>query len=474
MNSFFMNPKFVFIRHTLCVLFLFLSLAHSSAQPLADRLQRLMTDPLLTRSEVGITVYDLTEGKSVFTYQDKKLYRPASVEKLITGITALSRLGLDYRINTELFCTGDVVNGVLHGDLYVRGNFDSEFDESDMQTLVGCVRAAGIRQIMGTVVGDVSMKDSLYYGDGWSWDDARFDFQPCLSPLMYNKGCVRVVVRPTQRDSLAQVTVSPHSSYYTVSNKTRCYDSSVGKLSISRDWLYQSNEIGVCGNVTRTVVKNLPLFGSEHFFLDVFTERLRQAGITMGLYGLGVVPPDARRLGEVSRPITEVLHQAMKKSDNLSAEALFYNLARSLSPYRPATAADGVDVIESQIAALGYDPSQYNIADGSGVSLYNYISPDLLLGFLVYAYHQKPLFEVLYESLPIAGVDGTLSARMNKTKACRRVHAKTGTVTGVSSLAGYALASNGHMMAFVIINQNILKGSQARAFQNKICVELCK
>ena len=126
-------------------------------------------------------------------------------------------------------------------------------------------------------------------------------------------------------------------------------------------------------------------------------------------------------------------------------------------------------LIRQCIEELGYITDHYQIADGSGVSLYNYISTDLLLGFLIHAYDNKAIFDILYEALPIAGVDGTLSNRMKKTKAFRRVRAKTGTVTGISSLAGYAKASNGHLLAFVIINQNVLKYVSARKFQDEIC-----
>jgi D-alanyl-D-alanine carboxypeptidase/D-alanyl-D-alanine-endopeptidase (penicillin-binding protein 4) len=97
-----------------------------------------------------------------------------------------------------------------------------------------------------------------------------------------------------------------------------------------------------------------------------------------------------------------------------------------------------------------------------------------MLEYLKYAYYHADIFQPFYESLPIAGIDGTLEHRMKKTKAYRKVHAKTGTVTGVSALAGYAKASNGHQLAFVIINQNVMKKNKARAFQDKICHFLCQ
>ena len=451
------------------------SVARLAAQSLPDRLQSLMSDPVLTRSEVGIAVYDLTADSMVFACQDKKLYRPASIEKLVTGITALCRLGVDYTLRTELLATGEVTaDGTLTGDLYVRGGFDSEFDEADMARLADRVQAAGIRRIAGAIVGDVSMKDSLYYGEGWSWDDARFDFQPCLTPLLYRRGCVRVTVRPGARGEAPSVSVSPASAYYMVANEARSHTPAAGRLSIARDWLYQSNEIRVTGNATRTVTRDIPLFAPEQYFLCVLAERLRQAGVETGVTALGTVPAGAHVLGAVERPLTEVLRQAMKESDNLSAEALFYHLGRSVCTDRPVTAADAVDVIGEQIASMGYNPKDYSIVDGSGVSLYDYVSPELLLAFLRHAYRTTGVFDTLWEALPVAGVDGTLAHRMKNTPAYRRVRAKTGTVTGVSSLAGYARAADGHLLAFVIINQNILKGARARAFQNKVCTELCR
>lgn len=446
------------------------------ARSLADRLQRLLSEPVLARSEVGIAVYDLTAGTPVFGWQDKKLYRPASVEKLITAITALDCLGADYTLNTELFATGRLDSGgTLHGDLWVRGGFDSEFGEADMQRLADLAREAGIRRIEGSIRGDVSMKDSLYYGQGWSWDDARYDFQPCLSPLMYRKGCVRVTVRPGSRGAKPQVAVSPVSSFYTVANEAVSRMPEAGRLTVTRDWMYQGNEIRVTGNADRTLSRDIPLFGSEHYFLYVFAERLQQAGIaTAGYDRGGVVPDGARLLGRVERPLADVLRQALKESDNLSAEALFYHVGRRLRPDRPVGAADAVEMIGGKITALGRDPEAYSIADGSGVSLYNYVSPDLLLAFLVHAHGCPAVFDALWEALPVAGVDGTLAHRMKDTPAHRRVRAKTGTVTGVSSLAGYARAADGHLLAFVIINQNVLRGREARAFQNKVCVELCR
>lgn len=465
-------------------LFLLLGLIISShilyAQSLAQRLDSLLNNPLLMTSEVGITVFDLTEGKSLYRYQDENLYRPASTEKVITSVTALAQLGTTYTMDTQLQYTGTIENDTLKGNLYLIGGFDPEFMEADLDSLVDAVAQSGIRYISDTLVADVSMMDSIYWGPGWSWDDVPNSFQPYLSPLMLNRGCVDVTVTPTIKDSLPQITCSPTSDYYQVSNQAISRNPMVSKLKITRNWLHGGNQIQVSGNVSRTTTETLSIYDSKAFFFHTFTSRLKERGITISAtaYADCPIPNDSLTVTPLyvhRRPISQVLKQALKESDNLCAEAMFHHLAKQYAFHNRVSFEDGTDAINDFMKKnLGFNPEHYRIADGSGVSLYNYVSPRLLLEYLKYAYYHPDIFHPFYESLPIAGIDGTLQYRMKKTPAYRKVHAKTGSVTGVSSLAGYAKAANGHQLAFVIINQNVMKLRQARAFQDRICQLLCQ
>lgn len=445
------------------------------AQSLSQRLDSLLHDPLLKTSEVGITVYDLTEGKTLYQHQAEKLYRPASTQKVITSVTALDQLGTDYTMDTRLQTKGEVVNDTLQGNLYVVGGFDPELMEADLDSLVEKVASSGIRYIADTLVADVSMMDSVYWGPGWSWDDEPSAFQPYLSPLMVNRGCVEVAVTPTQKDSLPQVVCTPVSDFYRVENRAVSKSPTAGKLKITRDWLENGNRILISGNVTRPVTESLSVYTSKDFFLHLFLSKLKAKGIEVQEQSFGVCPQESDTLFILHRPIREVLKQALKESDNLCAESLFFHTAMKHLNKNRLSFEDGQETIGDWMkATLGKDPEAYRIADGSGVSLYNYVSPQLLLEYLKYAYAHPDLFQALYESLPIAGVDGTLQYRMKKTSAYRKVRAKTGSVTGVSSLAGYAKAANGHQLAFVIINQNVMKLRQARAFQDKVCDAMCR
>lgn len=451
-----------------------------TAQSLTARIDLLLGDALLHTADASVAVYDLTAGRMLYEHRADKLCRPASVEKVITTVAALNRLGADYTLRTELRATGFLgTDSILHGDLYVVGGFDPEFTAADLDTLIAAIPHAGIRSITGSVLADVSMADTIYWGNGWCWDDAPASFQPYYSPLLLEKGCVEISVRPTVKDSTATVVCSPASSWYEIDNRTLCHNESSGPLRITRDWQQGSNRITITGNVTQPRTRKLSMQTSDQHFFALFTERMLRSGIGASTFGYAVCPPDARPIASVERPISEVVHEALKESDNLNAEALLYHLAAaSGKPY--ATAPDGVVRIDSLLASIHTlygdhttRTSPHKIVDGSGLSNYNMINARILLNVLRYAHSQPEIYDLLTASLPHSGIDGTLKNRMSGKTMRGRIVAKTGSMTGVSTLAGYARATNGHTLAFVIMNQQVLKLSQARAWQDKVCTAIC-
>lgn len=183
-------------------------------------------------------------------------------------------------------------------------------------------------------------------------------------------------------------------------------------------------------------------------------------------------PANAKDVCSRFHTIDQVLMKMMKDSDNLFAECMYYQIA--LSQGKPANADKAKVVERNLITKIGLKPSNYRLADGSGLSLYNYVSPELEVKFLRYAYRNSNIYNHFVSSLPVAGIDGTLAKRMKGTSASGNVRAKTGTLTGISSLAGYATAHNGHKLAFCIINQGVMHTANAKAFQDKVCVALTK
>lgn len=210
-------------------------------------------------------------------------------------------------------------------------------------------------------------------------------------------------------------------------------------------------------------------------FNSEWNRALTRAGVKRSRVGVRQqqAPADSRSVVCITHTIDEVLKPILKNSHNIFAECLFYQLA-AYSGQKNAGRKQAAKLTYDLIEELGLDPAPYQIADGSGLSLYNYVSPELLVCLLNYAFSKPEIYQHLYRALPIAGVDGTLSNRMQDTPAYNNVRAKTGTVTGISSLAGYLTTRNGHVLSFCIINQGVSPGSLGRDFQNEVCNALCQ
>jgi D-alanyl-D-alanine carboxypeptidase/D-alanyl-D-alanine-endopeptidase (penicillin-binding protein 4) len=438
--------------------------------------------PLIERlpegSEVGLYAYDLTARKPLVGYREKKLSRPASTMKLLTVVTALDSDKANIPFSTNIYREGTLCNDTLHGDLYVVGGYDPQLDDAALDSLVAQIAAQPFHVVKGVAYGDISMKDDRYWGNGWAWDDNPDYYQPYLSPLMLSKGTVKVTAHPTQKGEPARIECSPRSGYYTVDNRTLTRTSSAGEFNVTRDWINNDNCLVVSGDVKSTVSSTINVFSSQNHFMHTLVERLAERGITVtGGYSFAPMPTDSVNslIATFETPLIDVAIQLMKKSDNLNGEALLWRIgAQSVGEKRPITAADGLKEVNRLIHRAGHNPKNYKIVDGCGLSNYDYLSPELLVDVLRYAYSKSELFRQLYRTLPIAGVDGTLRGRMKEGKAYRNVHAKTGSYTAINALTGYVKASNGHDIAFAIMNQNCLSPAAARHFQDSVCEELAK
>lgn len=462
-----------------CTLPLSAQKAGSGAEVLSSRLDTLIKHKLPPGSNVAIAVYDLTAGKPLYNYQADKLSRPASTMKLLTTITALSRPEADEPFRTEVWYKGVIERDTLHGDLYVKGGYDPEFDDEALDSLVNAVAQLPFSVIQGRVYGDVSMKDSLYWGSGWAWDDTPYSYQPYLSPLMLNKGVVSVTATAGTAGDTTRLACTPASSYYTLTNQTKTRTPSAGRFRVSRNWLMNGNDIIVTGNVDGRRSGTVNIYSSQDFFMHTFVERLQARGICCPspAYAFAEFLPDSLSvlITAYETSVQDVVKEIMKESDNLNAEALLCRLGAQSTGKKHISADDGLSAIRKLIKQLGHNPDRYNLADGCGLSNYNYISPELLISFLRHAYSRTDVFRKLYKALPIGGVDGTLAYRMKKgTPSHRNVHAKTGSFTAINCLAGYLKAGNGHEIAFAIMNQNVLSGREARAFQDAVCDEVIR
>ena len=453
---------------------------------LKARIDTLLTQKMPRGAEAGVCIYDLSAGRTLYEHRADKLSRPASTMKLMTAITALATPDANRPFRTRLCTDGTQQGDTLKGNLYAVGDMDPEFDEDAMEQLVAGLKERGVRVVDGDIVGDVSLKDSLYWGTGWLWDDAPAAYQPYMSPLMLNKGALQISIRPDEAGFPAFVRGYPASTYYLLDNRTRSRSSGAGPLKVSRDWMHHSNVITLTGNVSRSEGREMSLFDSGSFFLHVLTEKLMRAGIRCtavtdstregirAAYRFGQLPDSAVvELAVYETSFQAVLDEMLKESDNLNAEAVLCRTGAQATHKKKVSADDGLDVMRKLIRQAGLNPKRYSLADGCGLSHYDYLSPELLVAVLKYAYARTELFAPLYRALPVSGVDGTLKYRMGYgTPGFKRVHAKTGSYTGVNCLAGYLQTKSGHWVAFAIMVQNALSARAARALQDAICLEV--
>jgi len=451
--------------------------AQNKIAKLQNEINEVIKDPFFNRTQIAIDVYDLTESKHLYQHNNKLLLYPASNMKLLTTAAALTYLGKDYIFQTSLYHTGVIEGDTLYGDLYIAGGFDPAFTTKDLDSIVQSVKFLGIKNIAGNLCADVSLKDSLYWGRGWMWDDDPDPSQPRLSSLNINNNAIEVFVEGSEIGSPGKIILTPETNYIKVENNSITVSSSEKTdLKITRDWVNGTNNIIVDGNVIAGEIKDssshkekLTLLEPQYYFLALFHEHLTNEGISInGEDKISRLPENSVYLSSFNQKIDTVIIRQNKESENLYAEMLVYALALNDSG-APAVAENGIQALKNLIDSLYLDPDNYNLSDGSGVSRYNLLSTELLVNLLKYVY-KKPFFNIYFYSLPIAGVDGTLKKRMTNSSAKGNVYAKTGTLEGVSALSGYIKTKSKHLLAFSILVQHYTgKSTTARNFIDHIC-----
>ena len=466
------------LKYITLLLFLYGSFTQSLPQSIKDKLDLLLKNEFFEQSIIATDIYDLTADQYLYRVNSKLLLHPASNMKLLTSITGLLSLGSDYQFLTSLYYDGDVIGNTLFGNLYVEGGCDPEFRTEDLMNFILAVKALNINSIVGNIYADLSFKDSIYWGAGWMWDDDPSTDAPYLSALNINGNSVTVSVLGSNVGQAADVFIIPRSKFFTLQNRTlTVLKKEEENFFITRNWFNRKNEIVVTGKVSLEKENNidgdkkLNVINPELYFLTLFKETLINNGISVtGEIGIANLPFINKYLASVPTSFMTTLMNVNKNSNNLSAEMVLYAFSEKYFG-RPANSQNGIKLINDLIRLSGHNPEKYRIFDGSGVSHYNLVSAELMTDILRYIYtNENNIFQALIESLPIAGVDGTLAKRMTTSSAYRKVRAKTGTLSGVSALSGYVTAANGNQIAFSILIQNhVSQTSKAREIQDEIC-----
>ena len=445
-------------------------------QQLQAEIETVLDDPLLAPSNVGIKVVSVTTGEVLYDAAADKLYHPASTMKLLTAATALVKLKPNYRFHTTLYAEG--IEGVrVRGNVYLKGRGDPLLAIEDLVDMVETLVQSGVKEIDGDIVVNDTYFDDVAKGKGWMWDDGPIGgYYSHQSALTINHNGVTVIVSPgAEIGEPVRVQLDPPTKYLKVVNDAVTVAASVGTtLLVERQTEpVPANVLTIRGFMPisqEKVRRHVDIVNPTLFCGTLFKEALARKGISIqGVIRLGMVPDGASEIAvHTSPPLSLIVRRMNKRSDNLIAELLLKTIgAETTGP--PGTSGKGLQVINEFLSETGIVTTQSTLADGSGVSRYNLLSASMLTDLLVYMFQDFSVMPEYLMSLPIAGVDGTLSWRMKDSEAEGVLRAKTGTMRGVTTLAGYAMTADREILAFAMLMSHYVGSSNPRrALQDNI------
>jgi serine-type D-Ala-D-Ala carboxypeptidase/endopeptidase (penicillin-binding protein 4) len=430
-------------------------------------LDAILAAPALDRGYWGVLVTSLTTGETLFARNARKLMMPASNMKIVTLAAAAERLGWDYTYATTLFAVGDIGSDVLDGDLLVVGSGDPSLTDAAAQPLFASwaerLRAMGVSAITGRIVGDDRAFEDEPLGMGWSWDDLGDGYAAGVGALQFNEDMVRVTVAPgAQVGDPAIVTTAPASSTLVIRNHLVTAATAATETPLQMHRLPGSDRLDLFGSVaigSAPAVHTVSVDKPAMFFVASLRRALIDHGIdvrgpAVDVHDLTDAP---RREDGVllvsyrSAPLSTLAVRLMKASQNQYAETLL----RTVGAVAGApTAASGAAATEAVLAGWGLDEGGLIQRDGSGLSRYNYVTPEALVGILTHVDRDARLRDPFEASLPIAGTDGTLANRMKGTAAEGRARVKSGSMANVRAMSGYVTTEGGERLVFSILANN--------------------
>jgi len=463
----------MFRRYTLLILLFFmvcLPVSGFSKTNYQSRLINLVPEEARGNEKLGVYVKSISTGRVLFEYNQNKNFIPASNNKVISSFAALSLLGKNYRFKTEFYTGGELNKGTLFGGLYIKAYGDPSITTNDLIKIVRELKQKGIKRIKGDIYLDDTYFDNVSYGKGWKSEWIGDYYCPPIDAFALNYNTIDVTITPRKRGETPIVKITPDTYILNVNN-TAMSSKYKSKLIVKQDstgkGLFIKGKMNVKSSpqtYTISVMRPVTYFGL------VFRNLLVAEGIDFeGQIIRKQTPPWATVFHtHSSEPLHEIINDFNKESINIIGEALVKTLGAKYVG-TPGSWDNGSYVISKFIKDSGIG-TNISLADGSGLSRYNRVSPKVLANVLYNAYVKSDFSYEYLSSFPIAGVDGTLKKRFRRSKLKGRVAAKTGYLNGVRALSGYVFAKDGNIIVFSVISNGL--GWKAKAFQNDLLMEL--
>ncbi len=428
--------------------------AEGSGRSLVQSLDAVLAGGDLRGVNLGIRVVDSDTGLIVYDRRGDLALKPASSMKVMTSAASLAILRPEYIFTTEFNVTVPPVNGVVRGDLIIKGNGSPGLTGEQWWLMAREIKARGITRIEGDLVGDDTWFDGQERPAGWPSASEDAFYNAPVSALSADFNAITIVVRPTDVGHSPEVFLTPFASFFKIVNRavTRPGNSN---LRVARQYDGGQNTIVVDGSISSRSAPSISYRCVEQptlYALASFREAAGKEGITIsGISRRGVAPAGAVKIYEhESRPLSELTRTMNKLSNNYMAESFLKTLGAETAG-APGSTSSGSASVLSYLETIGVDTRPLVLRDGSGLSHENRLTASSLAAVLVAMYRDFEVYPEFMSSLAIGGVDGTLDRRMVGGSAQRRIRGKTGHLNGVSSLAGYAYTRQGRILAFAIL-----------------------
>ena len=440
---------------------------------LGAQVDAIANRPEFSRSRWGILIQPLSSTATLYSRDAQKYFIPASNVKLLTTAAALQKLGPDFRIKTSVY-SGE------NGSLYVAGRGDPSITEAQLQSLAQQLKRRGVDRV-NELIGDDSYFQGSAVNPNWEWEDAQAGYGAPINSLIFNQNAIELLLSPQAIGQPLKVTFAEPK----LANQWQIQNNSVTVAQNESEFIEVGREfdrpaIRVSGQLkvgAEPEAAYVAVVNPANNFLQHFQQVLAAEGIPVKQALVASVYRNFNQeLATVeSPPLAELVRETNRESNNLYAEVLLRLLGKvtdKMPQQQEDTDEIGLKELKTALTQLGVNPNSYILADGSGLSRHNLISPEALVQTLRFMAN-SPAASIYRQSLPIAGESGTLKNRFNSTPNRIILQAKTGTLSGVSALSGYIEVPDYEPLVFsIIVNQSDLSAAKMRSATDEIVLLL--
>ncbi len=430
---------------------------------LIQKIDEALKNRCLDDNQTSISIVAMPSGKKVYAYNTEQSLLPASVIKIVTTAAALHYLGPEYRFKTKFLYSGERKGDTFHGDLIIRGGGDPTLSTETLWSIAKQIKGSGINEITGNIVIDAHFFDKSDKVSEW-WDDEErsqraYDAKLSALPLNFNAIAVHVQPGSYVKDKL-NIWLEPTLPYIRLHNMTKTVRkrSRRNTVSIRRTEKVPGEvEMRIRGKLHSSVQERVFYLNVDdpmRYVTETFRALLQEVGVNInGTSKVVYIPVVAKEWHKhLSAPLSVILKLLNTYSNNMTAEQIVKTIAAEQNV--PGSHAEGLRLMKEFLRLSGVNMEGIVLVDGSGLSRKNRMTTRAITDLLTSLFSRFDIGPDFISVLRVMGAQGVLSQRLAKSPARGKIRAKTGTLRGLSALAGYVASKDGKVYGYALFLNN--------------------